>query len=476
VKQAIVYKEWLPDAPEVSNQGLITAKNALPMTSGYAPFLPLATDLGTVGATTVEAAFHALGFTKGASYVYAAAGGNYWMGGGGGAGFSTRGAVSSTTVEKFAQFEGLVISAGLGHVPNRHTVGAASNFATLNAAAPIAGAVGVIGQFLVLGNLLGSGSTESPASLQWSAVGDAANWPPPSSSTAIATQSGEQEMPLKFGPVIDIHGGDQYGIVLQTNGVSRMTYVGPPTVFQFDVIDSTKGSYFLHGAVQVGRLTYFISAKGFCVTDGVTVQPIGDGKVDEFFWDNYFQNAGISGVSSGYDPVDELVYWSYPTTAPGTNSDTILIFNPRSSNWTYATQTLHKLVSSGAAFGQPAKHIGGFNVGASSSIFGRFNATAGSAVFATGDMELNPGGRTWVDGIKPSVESTGTAPAITARIGFRDDLSTAPSYTSAVTATAATGFSDFRVDARYVRAEVTITGNFRKVSGFVASFEPSSDR
>lgn len=475
---ATVYSfgEWLPDLPELANPGLVTAKNVLPSTAGYSAFLPLSTALGTLTASGVLGAINALGATKGASYVYAfGSDGNFWVAGNGGAStFATKGSSSSSANEKFTQFDNIVIGVNSAALPMSHTVGSASNFATLSASAPKANTIGVINKFVVLGDLVDTAATSRPSVISWSGIDAPTNWPPPNSATAIAVQSGEQEMPLEFGPVVDILGGDQYGVVMQTNGISRMTYEGPPVVFRFDVIDATEGSYFVFGAVQVGRLIYFLSVKGFCMTDGVSVQRIGDGKVDRFFWENFYQNAGTAILSSGYDPIDELVYWAFPTSAPGTANDTIIIYNPRTSKWTYASQSVQKLVSSGAAFGQPPVHIGGFNVG-SSAIFGRFNATAGAATLTTGDLELNPGGRAYVDGVKPNIESTGTAPAITVRVGTRSDLGTAPTYTATTTPTTRTGFADFRLDAKYHRAEVQIVGNFDKAVGIEFKAVPTGE-
>lgn len=462
----ILFKEFLPDQPELGNPGLINARNVLPLDAGYGPFLPLDTTLGTITQTAIVGAFAANGSTKGSHYVYALANLNYYEGSGGGASFATRGAASASAnfEENFAQFGNLVVAVQQSHEPRRHTIGSTSNFTALatNGVAPLSACVGVIGDFVILGNQVGTaGTTDYSHYVSWCAAGDAGHWPVPNSATAIATQSGEEAMPLELGGVQAIHGGDQYGVVLQHKGVSRMTYQGPPTVFGFDVIDYTQGCHFPKGSVQVGRITYFISARGFCRTDGVTVENIGAGKVDRFFWDRV-----ISGdkTQAGYCPVNGLVYFAFPTSASNV-CDTIMIHNPRTGQWSYSVQDVQALVTPAPGYGQTPRKIMGFTTAGSSVRLGIFAATAGTAILETGDMELVEGGRGYCDSFKPNVESSGTAPTVTVRVGSRDSLSSASSYSATATPYTRTGVANVRTDAKYMRVETQIVGNFRKAIG-----------
>lgn len=468
---SIIYKEWLPDQPALGNPGLLRAENVLPLDSGYGPFLPLDQTLGTITQSSVAGAFAAVGETKGSQYIYALAGLDYYMGNAGTT-FVTRGAASSAgSIERFAQYENLVIAVG-GHTPNRHTVGSASGFTALAASgyAPEADVVSVINQFVILGNLTGTaGSTAYSNYIQWSAIDQPTNWPAPNSSTAIATQSGEQVMPLEFGGVMAIHGGDQHGVVLQHKGVSRMTYVGPPVVFQFDVIDKTQGCNFANGSVQVGQITYFISARGFCRTDGVQVENIGAGIVDRFFWNRVINS---NQINAGYDPIKGLVYFAFPTSV-STYCDSLLIFNPRNNRWTYARQALKLLVTPAPGQGTAPSPLMGFATAGGINEFGIFNATAGTAIIETGEVQFIEAGRTYLDGVKPNVESSATAPAITCRIGYRDSLATTPSYTTTASAYSRTGIVNARVDAKYIRVETQIVGNFDKAIGIEADPQPS---
>jgi hypothetical protein len=470
---SIVYKEWLPDQPELGNPGLLRAENVLPTNAGFAPFLPLNQTLGAITQTAIVGALAVNSATKGSSYVYAMGNLNYYEGSGHGSAFTTRGAASaSSNFEKFVQFDDLVVAVGEGHEPKRHTIGSTSAFTTLatNGFAPVASVVGVVNRFVVLGDLTGTaGTTTNSNFLQWSAIDQPTNWPEPNSATAIATQAGQQEMPLAFGAVRAVHGGDQYGVVLQHKGVSRMTYVGPPVVFQFDVIDSTQGCFFPYGSIQVGRMIYFISNKGFCRTNGVTVENIGDGKVDRYFWDRCVNS---NFVNFGHDPVNDLIYCSFPTSS-STYNDALIIYNPTTNQFTYGSQGCTYLVTPATGVGQMPRKLMGFSSAGSSVRLGIFEATAGAAVFETGEFELTEAGRTFIDGVKPNVESSATAPSMGVRIGYRDSLGASPTYTTTAAPLARTGVANFRVDAKYLRLETTITGNFRKATGVEFDAEPA---
>lgn len=472
MKQSIVFKEWAPDKPDLGADVLITAKNVIPSVNGYRCFKTFTATSATSPAAAVANSFAANSETKGSQYIYVSAG-DYYVSANFGA-FASRGGSTVGAEGGITQFDNLVIAVGNGHVPWKHTVGSSSNVSTLasSGTAPACSVVGVIGRFVVLGDLLVStlGSTARSNVIQWSTIDDPTRWPTPNSATATAEQSGEQIMPSLLGAVTGIHGGDQFGVILQVGGVSRATYEGPPTVFRFDVIDQNNGSLFQRGSINVNGLTYFISRNGFCRTNGVQVDRIGLGKVDRFFWDSIDISFAKDLLNCGYDPLNNLIQYTFP--ANGSQScNRMMSYSIDTDSWAYSDATVNALITPNKAFqGQETM------IGIANGFLGRFEGTAGAAVIETSDAEFNAGGRAWVDGIKPNIESSATAPSIGVRIGFRDDLATAPSYTSTTGPTAATGFADFRVDAKYVRAEFNVLGNFDRFPSMVASVDPSSER
>lgn len=464
----IVFKEWLPDLPELGNPGLIQALNILPSNDGYVPFNPL-DDSGGTAPGSVLGAFVANGSTKGSSRLYIAAGGRYYsnVSSATAGNFSTRGSLTpDDAAANFAQYENKVFAAGgdshrlaqitLGAI----TSGGGSGFVEVTAA-PYADVVGVVGQHLVVGAIYDDAAPITVGAIkanyvQWSSIDQPVQWPTPGSSTAIASQAGEQSLYEEYGRVMAIHGGDQYAVILQSKAVTRMTYIGGTAVFQFDLIDSVHGSRYPKGSVKVGALVYFISPAGFCRTDGVRVERIGSGKVDKA-WDAL---TATSFVSAAFDPWNELVVFG--------NGAWTFNFNPLTSWWTVCQQGHVILFTPGINPSQPQR-LRGFNA---SNVLGNFAATAGTAVITTGEVEFAPGRYSHIAGVKPLVSGT---ESITVAVGTRNDQDTTPSFTSEVAPTTRTGFSDFRSEARYHRARVTITGAFTKAIGVEPKLLASSE-
>jgi hypothetical protein len=461
----IVFKEWLPDQPELNNPGLIEALNVVPAgNAGYVPFRAL--DPFTAGGTLtgVQSGIVARRADVGIYDIYAATDDLYLLTAG------TRFTLKSASTTgshtwTWAQFDDLVIATTTFTLGAKcHTVGASSAFTALSLSdqAPNARCVGVVGQFVVLGDLVYPGATAGPNTIQWSAIGEPRDWPTPGSTTAIASQAGEQILPVRGGNVRAIHGGDQFGVILQQAGVTRMTYIGGNTVFQFDEIDNEQGSIFLFGSVRVGDLTYFISRQGFCRTNGVAVERIGYGKVDRYFFDTLDTSSSQFQVTAAYDPELGVVCWSYPTT--NGQNDQILFYEVTTGRWSRASQEMAVFIAPVGSY-YPVSGLGlfAFNATGIPDVLSRFDGTIGSAVFTTAETEGNPGGFTRVIGVKPLVDVT--ANAVTVAVGTRNNRTDAVSFTAETTANSRTGFCDFRSEARYHRARVTVAGTFNAAQG-----------
>lgn len=465
---AFSFGEWLPDMPDLGNPGLTVALNVIPKDKTYKVYLPLL-DAGNAGPSRPRGALRPLstnnpllvslyvGFDTSLQILTAGS-------------FTNKSAStysSSTVYWRFAQFDELVIATNKFDNPQRHTIGAATNFTSLavSGTAPKAQHIGVVNEFLVLGNLVDSGSTAQPYSVAWPAITDPTNWPTPNSATAIATQSGVQRLDAALGEVTFIAGGDQFGIIAQQGGLTRMTYAGPPVVFQFDTYERGRGSFFPNAGVQAEGLFYFISLSGICVTDGVSVRSIGAGKTDRYFLDTV--NFGFAErVYGAADFEQKLIFWGFPAVGPV--PDTILIYNYAENRFTSASQAHEVLLS--AALGSSSISISAFS---SANKYASFVGSPGTATLTSGEVEPNPGGCALVNGIKAIVASSGTAPTMGVQVGSRDDQATSVSYSSTTAPTSRTGFADFRSDARFHRARVYIAGNFDKALGLEIDATPT---
>lgn len=474
----VVFKEWLPDQPDLNNPGLIEALNVLPVDGTYASYSPLAgtgTALPGLPCGAVLTNFggsrrvYALGSTTAGAmkyYEYDPVG--PWI---------SRSATLNGTFfglgTQFVQFDDLVIGTDWSNGAYALTVGSNTTFNAVSiGAAP--DRIGVINRFVVVGRFP-TGATQNSQSIRWSAIDSPLSWPVPGSDTAIATQAGDQFFDPACGQISAITGGDQFGLIFQTGAVNRMTYVGPPVVFQFDRLSDKVGAYFPNAVVSVLPLVYFMSGSGFFVTDGVTIKEIGKDKVSRTIYRDFSQSAtfdALGRVYGAYDGTRKLIYWAYRSASASTLSDDkIIVYNVAEDRFSRATDSVYTLFTGLYTSSTVYPNEGppyGFQ---SAFTLGSFSGAPGSAVLTTGETEPNPGGFTRIGGIKPLVDVT--ANAVTAALGTRNDRSSSVTFTSEITANARSGMCDFRSEARYHRARLTIAGTFNAAQGLEYRSTPS---
>jgi len=442
----IVFKDWLPDLPDLDNPGVIDAKNAMPVDGSFKPF-PVLASSGQAWGATVNGAFSAsptLLYAGSATAVGVYASGA-WA--------TLSSATLSSGVDdywEFARYEDYVFATNYANDIQYHTLGSSG---TLNAISAITAStavyrarqMGIVGQFLVIGDTCRTAGSTVNHRIAWSGIDDPLNWPTPGSSTAIAVQSGDQLLPAEFGAVTAIVGGDQYGVVFQKAAITRMTYVGGTSVFQFDQIDKGRGAFFPRSVVQAGSSIYYANLDGFWVTDGTQTRSLG--KVSDYFQKLNLANTP-NALIGAHDSRNGLIWWMYPSN--------IIFYNYLEDRWGRGEHSLEYLVAS--APDSSARAIRGFNTSHAPNYFSGASATM---AIVSGEKEGNPGGYTRVSGIKPligwnTLDGSGPSAAVTVALGYRNDMTSDVTYTSETTANARSGFADFRNEARYHRARVTI--------------------
>lgn len=463
----IYFKNWLPDLPDLANPGLTQAQNLIPVSGNYGSYAPLAT---TGNALTSNVRYGMRASDGSGDWLYVgisntSTGALY-------RGSATAGSWSLVSISTFSptgtwdmvQYKDEVIATNGSNIPVYQVLGSATNFATLGSTAgtsPEARKIGIIGQFVVLGNMPLSSVAYA---VRWSGLDDPHSWPVPTSATAIAMQSGEQILPAHLGAVTGIFGGDQFGLVFQSGGITRMTYIGGGAVFQFEQIDEGNGCSFLNGAVKIGTLVYFISAKGFFVTDGVQVLPIGSGMVNEYFLSRVDFSLATN-VVAGVDWRRKLIFWTFPASGDSGNPSSALVYHYEEKRWSLVIDTIRFFVRNTQAQFQTY----GFEAFGNDNKLGRFTGTPGNAVVATGELEPNPGGFACEFGVKPLVDQAN----VTIAMRTRDTQSAALTTSAEVTANARSGFANFRGEARFHRARLTIAGTFNAVQGIQYQAEAS---
>lgn len=138
----------------------------------------------------------------------------------------------------------------------------------------------------------------------WSGFQDREEW------TAGTNQSGSQPL-LEGGPITGLAGGEVC-LIFQRNYVRRMAPSYSDTIFQFDVISNNVGCIAAGSIVQVGRLVFFLSDRGWHVTDGNDIRPLGEERVDRTFLADFSPGDIESSMYSCIDPKSQIVTWTMP--------------------------------------------------------------------------------------------------------------------------------------------------------------------
>jgi len=456
----IKFGPWLPDLPDLDNPGLTDAKNVIPIPGAYRPFNPMLSVYDVAVNARPQGAFLFPAAPTGHTD-YVGTSTKLYV-----AGTDRSGAVyttASTGFWRFAEYRGTIIATNGNDVPQRHTYTSASNFAALavTGTAPTGRHVGTIGQFVVLGRP----HSTNLARIQWSAIDDPTNWPTPGSAAALAVQSGAQDFDVEFGFVTGIVGSDQYGLVFQHSGITRVTYEGGATVFGFNQFEYGRGAFFENATVQAAGWTYFIGIDGFYRTNGVQVESIGEGRVNKWFF-SQLDKTYCERVYGAHYGIHGCVVWSIPTSAStGGRPKLLLFYSYTTDRWSYADQENECLTGIRGAISNTSITFGTSIIAYNSSHQPvLFNGTPGTAILTSGEAEFAFGARTNVLGVKPLIQHSSTVTA-TVAVGKRSRLDTAPTYSAEITPSTVTGFAGMSEDDYFHRARTTITGDFEKAIG-----------
>lgn len=461
----IPFGEWLPDRPEIGNNGATVAKNVIPSEGAYRPLPGLsATTTAVLGARCQGAkAFfdtdrNVVVYAGDATKLYRRTADT----------FTDRSGATyfcpTDACWRFVQFGTTVVALQMGADPQYVSLDeSVADFADLPGSPPRAVTGARVRDFLVLGNLV-----SKPHRIQWSGFNNIETW-----GSDAATQADFQDLPNEYGAVTAIIGPD-YGTVFQEFGVSRMSYVGPPATWRIDTLETGRGCIAPHGFVQTGQYQAFFPAHdGIYAWDGSAAVPIGDGKINRWFAANmsWQRRAGIVGA---YDPVNRLVVWGFPDAVDNTLSK-YLIFSLKDGRFSSGEleseyifgppdrgNTLEEMDSEGTLETIPYSldsqvwqggqvRLGAFNT---SHQLATFTGSNLEAVVETGEFEPAPGTRGYVSELWPVVDNT--SGTVTAQIGTRaQKAGDTLTFVSASSQNAA-GFCPVRADGRYFRARVTV--------------------
>lgn len=298
---------WLPDLPQMGHDGLTVARNVYATPLGYRP-------VKNLSAVTTALAYDWKG---GGSFVgpdgttCTLAGTNNGLYSFASLAWTSKYAGAYTAPWRFAQYGAIVIGVN-GSAPVKYTV-AAGTGALLGGSPPNATMIAIVRDFVFL-----AGDGSANATVYWSSINNAEAW-------TIGTNECDIQPLPDGGPITGIAGGE-YGLVFQETAIHRFSYVGSPIIFQRDKISDGVGCVAAGSVATQGRMTFFLSQRGFFVVTDGGVEPIGQEKVSRTFWNTYSRSDVVSNIRATIDPQRTLVMWSMP--------DRIWCYNWTLDRWT----------------------------------------------------------------------------------------------------------------------------------------------
>lgn len=472
----VPFGQFAPDLQDLGNQaGLTGISNAIPTQTGYRHFKGLSTFSDALptrcygGIAARDSASNVYVYTGTASKLYrllSAA----WQD----VSSLTIGTYSTGATDRwqFAQWNQNIIATN-GTDPVQNIALGGANFDDLAGSPPVAKHLAVVRDFIVLGN-----TEDNPSEVRWSGFNDAESW-----AVSSTTQAGLQPLRGGAGWVQAIIGGE-YGVVLCERGVFLMQYIGSPIVWQFDEVLPDVGTPASGSATRIGDMVFFLGQDGFySLTQGQQWKRIGANRVDSFFW-NDLNATYIRNVRAAVDKNAGNVYWIYPNkqSTDGT-PNRVLIYSWVNDRWGSVGYSLEELFMT-ALGGSSLDQLGGLGsiddlnisfddaafAGDSLSSFGGigtdhamgfFNGSALAAEFITAEGELVSGRRSLVNSVRPVIDG-GDSPTVA--VGSRNEQSDAVVYTGNISLNR-NQTCPFRVNARYTRAKVNVTGPFTDALG-----------
>jgi hypothetical protein len=462
------FGEWLPDQPAHLNPGANVATNVYFARDSYKRFPSLvnysSNNIGADcrgGGSFRDNAGNVYNFVAKNTDIYQLDGGTFT---------SRKGSLTGTNTDywTFTQFGNYVIASNGVDAPQYYLMGTSTNFANLSAIAtdgtpPTFRVSGVIRDFLVTGN-----QSSNQNRVQWSGINDITTW------TAGSKLADSQDLPGSGGEIVAITSGE-LGYVFRQNQIVRMDFVGGATTFRFSVVSPNRGAVYGKTVCQDNRRVFFYADDGFFEINGDTIKSIGAEKVNRFF-DLDLNKAFSDRICAAVDPFNQLALWLYPSASNTSNTtgicDRLIIYNYATEKWSLAEADASFIFSQfvGAytvelmdIISQNLENInialdtdfwsgGQLLLGAIDTDYKAaiFSGTANEIEIETSEVELYPGYRSIIEGVRPIVDATATVSVKT-----RERLADSPTATS-YASMQSDGLNPLRTSGRYIRANVKI--------------------
>ena len=448
------FGEWAPDLdPLLAQKQLQVAKNVLPKTGGYAPMpgpanlnaqaLPFAPkgafrlkrDDGT---NAFFAAVHDTGTNGMKLYHFKPTdiGGGViedrWVD-------VSRSLAYLSILQRrveFAQFDSIVFAASYANETQVLDIDRDSQFANGPSGMPRAAHIAVAENQLWTGDLFTRDAGVIRNGVQWSAINDPLNHPLPGTDAATAVLSGRQIFEGNGGPVNAIVPGSEVVGVFQEEATWRADFVGGDVVWRFSNIEDGIGCNVKGAAVAFERRVFFLAEDGFRVSNYTSSMNVGKDRVNDWFAEHFDPDYPDS-LSMQRDPLATRIWVSFAAKGNAGVPNRLMVYDYALDRFAYGETTLHSLIGAGTTpasldsadvagdrdvleddltgsgdlnygilsfddreTGTGARVIGGFD---SSFRLAQLAGTNLDGELETGDLELVPGQRSMLSGVRSHV-------------------------------------------------------------------------
>lgn len=480
----------MPDTPR-GGADVINCTNVLPREDHYAP-MPGLTVYSSALSARAQGAFAArdidgtvFNFSGNATKLYSLSSATYSDVSRVSGGSYTAGADEQWN---FTQFGRNIYATDFTDAIQSYTMGSSTNFAALAGSPPKARYMGIVGNdFLMLGNL-----DVGTYTVQWSPQGNpAGTW-----GTDAATLADKQDLASEWGWIKGVVGGFN-GTIFQEHAITMAQFAGSPLGFQFYRVEENKGTQIPGSICKIGGGIFYRGFDGFYIFSNGQSIPIGAGKVDKFFQDDFDFNY-LDRVRSVCDQSKMLVYMAYPSTNNvGGRQDRILVFNysPNAQkrwslidlqylNYSTGIECLNAAMATGytldtldtlntsidaltASLDSEIYTGGQFNLAGfdSNNKLNYFTNSSLTATIDTGEFQPYPGLRSEVTLIRPLIEDEIGALSTTLNWKYRNKLSDNVTTIGTYSPLSSTGDIPIRANAFYHRGNVILSGGFSKALG-----------
>lgn len=472
----VPFTEWLPDQADFRNPGTLTATNVYPTASGYSPAQGFVDETNALDAyprgamTLKDSSGNVRQYAGDAAKLYERVS-QTWTDRSKAGGYAT----GDDLNWEFTRWKDKILATNFSDDPQQLTLGG-TTFSDLTTA--LQGKhVDVVRSFVVFGNTNDSSDGHVPNRVRWSANGDETDY-----TVSASTQSDFQDLPTG-GAVRRVIGGE-FGVIVMERSIYRMSFVGSPTVFQFDEVLPGIGTLAATSVVRDGDTIYFWSERGiFALDSGTRARPIGANKVDNFVLADLDQ-ANSDRISGMVDVANNRILWAYPgADSNGGTPNRILIYDVTldrfslierdvaliyraagvatsmdSLDSTYPNLDEMTISLDDKSFKGGVSVLGGFDTAFKAGTFKGSNLTA---TLDTKEMELSPGRNTRLNGFRPMVDGGGT---ITAQVGERNKQNETVSFGATLSQRGSGRFTT-RSNARYHRFRLLLAGDWQNAVG-----------